>query len=143
VFKPFETYEFTLKSDPSLGAVSIRTDKQKKVEVVRDSKLIRLDIPLVNGPFVVDVTGSATTLFRREVWKTSMVDSNYGVGLWDYDLCMQLRSRGWKLALLTDPNLVAHNDGGGSKEYLEGRYNKEVVANSFTRFQSKWGISAR
>ena len=85
--------------------------------------------------------GSATSVYRREVFDTCEYDKKYTIGCGDYDLCMQIDKAGWKIGVLNIPELKSlNNNKGNTQEYRKMRYNKAVTKLSTTRFNEKWGI---
>jgi GT2 family glycosyltransferase len=88
-----------------------------------------------------EMMGSATTLYRREVFDTCEYDKDYQIGLGDFDLCMQMAESGWKLGIMNIKELNSLNDWDPkAKDYIRERYNRPVIAYSKQRFRWKWGI---
>lgn len=88
-----------------------------------------------------DMIGSATSVYRREVFDECEYDKEYTIGCGDYDLCMQIRQAGWKIGVLNTVELKSLNDNkGNSKEYRQMRYNRSIIVKSVDRFKKKWGI---
>lgn len=96
----------------------------------------------ITQPFVdADMIGSATSVYRREIFKTCEYDKEYTIGCGDYDLCMQIRQSGWKIGVLNVPQLKSLNDNkANTKEYRQMRYNRKTIDKSVILFKKKWGL---
>jgi GT2 family glycosyltransferase len=108
-----------------------------------DDKVVKYDITPAAEPLLVDFLGSATMMFRKEILEKCSIDTTYFVGLWDYDLSMQMRKAGWKLSTIALDAFRAQNNGGGPPEYKAVRYNQAEVSKSCVHFEKKWGLSVR
>lgn len=101
----------------------------------------RIPFKAVPGGIVpTDLMGSATMILRKEVFDSASVDPEYKVGLWDYDLCMQMIKAGGKLGILSAKKPVL-NLAYGSKEYKNSRHNQDEIEKSKILFHKKWGFS--
>jgi len=132
-----------LEGVDTLGAVSSTFEGQKYLKTLGKDYVVRIPLNIPEQFVKTSFVGSASTLFRREVFKTCEIDKNYKVGLWDYDLCMQMEGSGWKAITLTSGNLSIRNLGGGSVEYKADRYNRKTIKESHQLFESKWKLDIR
>jgi hypothetical protein len=130
-----------LEDDPELGAVDMWVHPNLNAWFIGKERMIYKQ-PKVPFGFV-DGMGSASMVVRREVFETCNYDPNYYIGWADLDLCMQMRSNGWKLGILALPDYKAINyKTRGTEEYkkyAQYRHDTQHVGNSAVRFQSKWG----
>ena len=128
-----------LKSRPKLGAVASWCSPGYAAWNIVGKNLLNRH---PRSPFdYVDACGSATTIMRSKVFENCDLDKGYYVGWGDFDLCMQLRKQGWKIAILALPDLKAVNNvAGDPAEYRKVRYNSKHAANSAARFFNKWRI---
>lgn len=129
-----------LEQSKEHGAASLAHTRMREEAYIKGGSLCYTKFS-TQGESVKDVQlmGSATMVIRDDVWGACQVDSGYYIGLWDYDLCMQMRQEGWKLAIITLNRLLAVNDGGGPPDYTDVRHNKETINDSKLRFKEKWG----
>lgn len=92
----------------------------------------------------VDLIGAASMMMRKEVaLLPGVIDPSYVIGTWDFDMCLNVRKAGWKIATLCDPAHIAIND----KTYRSQTYIKEKVRNPIRLrglkiFEQKWGFSS-
>lgn len=130
-----------LEKNAELGAVSLGHTKMRgRVDAVKGKKIQKVKLPVpCDGLHLVDIMGSATMVLRREVFDDCTIDPKYVIGLWDYDLCAQMRKVGWEIGILYDRKFLAVNDSGGPVEYTRERYNKTVIRRSMARLRQKWG----
>lgn len=128
-----------LEDNPKLGAVDLYCLPNLNAwEIGQKTMLFR---PPRLGLDYVDGMGSATMVMRREVFDECDLDSGYFVGWGDIDFCMQMRSAGWELAILTINGYTAFNDNkDNSKMYQKVRYNEKYARRSSVRFKEKWGL---
>ena len=71
--------------------------------------------------------------------KSVCIDKRYIIGCADIDLGMQMTKAGWECAMLTIPDWYAINYKGGSRQYVDTRYNMTIVNKSIKLFKKKWG----
>jgi len=87
-----------------------------------------------------EMMGSATTIYRRDVFDTCEYDKGYTIGLGDFDLCRQML-KNWKLGIINIPELNSLNDwDADAKSYIKERYNQPTIMKSRERFLKKWGF---
>lgn len=135
----YEAKVSLLKSRPKLGAVASWCSPGYAAWNIVGKNLLNRP---PRSPFdYVNACGSATTIMRSSVFENCDYDKGYVVGWGDFDLCMQLRKQGWRIAILALPELKAVNwVAGDPPEYRQTRYNSNHAANSAARFLKKWGI---
>ena len=135
-----------LEQNKDFGAVSLgHTRSKRKLRIInKKNRLSEVILSSGNkGVFEVAVMGSASMIVRRSVFNDCSIDDKYHIGMWDFDLNMQMRKRGWRQGVMYDRALLAINDTQGStNEYRESRYNKKHVRDSINRFQRKWKVGA-
>ena len=97
--------------------------------------------PLKKGFIYVDAIGSATQITRKEVFDTCDLDTDYQIGMADFDFCMQMYEANWKIASIHIPELQAVNNAfKETVRYKQGRANKEIILKSKKRFLQKWNV---
>jgi len=137
----FELLIAFLETHKKYGAASIWHTKLNNTTQVVNGKLKSIPLKVTDQKiFDLQVMGSATMITRMDLFKNQKIaiDPDYVLGLWDYDLCLQIKMAGYALAMITSPNAMAHNDSGGSDEYKGGRYNREIIKKSVKYFEKKW-----
>lgn len=100
---------------------------------------ITLDPPKVVD---IDLCGACCTLMRSEVAKVpDIIDTEYYLGTWDIDLCMNIKNLGFKLATLCDKRYIAYNDiSQRTEEYLAIKGPITIRFEGIERFKKKWRI---
>lgn len=137
----FPTMASLMEVQKELGCLSMWCTPRYESWTIQGDRLLPRPVkgPLDTSP---DAMGSATCMFRRKVFDTCEYDSGYYIGWADFDLCMQMKKNGWKLAILGHKDFVAENRvKNNPKEYTEVRSNRQHNLNSKARFKSKWGIN--
>jgi GT2 family glycosyltransferase len=131
-----------LEDDRSLGALGVYhknigyvIDRGTKFE---DDKVKNLKLSY--GLNEVDILGSGHSVIRTKALKDTQIDEKYFVGLWDWDMFMQMREVGWKFKTLMVPPLIVINDKGGSPEYKKARRSGVERNIIVTHFKSKWNL---
>lgn len=130
-----------LDEDQSLGMAGIRY-KERVYRLDSTIKPTMLTPKVAKVPVeYVDSTGSASAFIRREVFNHCSIDPTYKIGQWDLDLCLQIRSVGWRIAnYRAFKNMKAINDWGGCREYKKARLNMKKIRRSVTHMKSKWKL---
>ena len=92
----------------------------------------------------VDLIGAGSMFMRREVaLLPNLIDTKYDIGSWDFDLCMNVKKTGWKIATLVNKDLVAINDKTyRARGYKAGRYYNRLKVEGTKLFENKWGFSS-
>lgn len=92
----------------------------------------------------VDLIGAGSMMMKREVaLMPDIMDTNYSIGTWDFDLCMNVRKAGWKIATICDKGLIALNDKTyRARGYKAGRYYNALKLKGLKIFEEKWGFSS-
>jgi len=126
------------------GMVDIMHNQLLYHRTVKGTKVICTPVDSITEPYVdVDLIGGTSQLIRQEVALIpNIIDIRYFIGSWDFDLSMNVRAHGWKIATLTDRTLLANNDREGrTDEYKNSKLNNEVIQRGRRLFESKWGFS--
>jgi ADP-heptose:LPS heptosyltransferase/glycosyltransferase involved in cell wall biosynthesis len=133
-----------LEDHPKLGALGLYhknigyvIDHYTKVEGGK-VKNLRLNYGLNS----VDILGSGHSVIKSEALKETQIDEEYFVGLWDWDMFMQMRKAGWKFKTLMVPPLIVMNDKGGSKEYKKARRSGVERNIIIPHFKKKWNLAS-
>jgi len=94
------------------------------------------------GIIPVDLIGAASLLMRREVALIpNIIDTNYHLGVWDFDLCMNVKRANWKIGTLSDKRYIAINDKTARNlQYLKEKVRNPIRINGIKRFRKKWGF---
>ena len=93
---------------------------------------------------VGDVVGSGHSLYKRAVFENGVFpDDKYFMGLVDYDMCLQMHTKGFCCALLTTKRAEKIKKGCYSEAYRKIRRNKAELWRSAGIFQDKWGFVLR
>jgi len=92
----------------------------------------------------VDLIGAGSMFMRREVALIpNLIDTNYDIGTWDFDLCMNVKKTDWKIATLCDKSLIALNDKTYRfRGYKSGKYYNSLKVKGAKIFEKKWGFSS-
>ena len=92
----------------------------------------------------IDLCGACSTLIRSEIAQVpNIIDTNYYLGTWDIDLCMNIKKLGLKLATICDKRYIAHNDTScRTKEYLKVKGPIPIRLKGIYRFMDKWNITS-
>lgn len=100
----------------------------------------------LNPPKVVDIDlcGACCTLMKSEVAKVpDIIDTEYYLGTWDIDLCMNIRKLGLKLATICDKRYIAYNDAScRTREYQKVKGLIPIRLKGIHRFMDKWSIAS-
>ena len=92
----------------------------------------------------IDLCGACSTLIRSVVAEEpNIIDTNYYIGTWDIDLCMNIRKLGLKLATICDKRYTAYNDTSyRTKEYQKIKGPVPIRLKGIFRFMDKWNITS-
>ena len=92
----------------------------------------------------VDLIGAASLFMRREVaLLPNLIDPSYSIGTWDFDMCLNIKNAGWKIATIVDKSLIALNDKTHRfRGYKAGRVNNRLRVEGTKIFERKWGFSS-
>jgi GT2 family glycosyltransferase len=92
----------------------------------------------------VDLIGAASMMMRQKVALIpNIIDTNYFIGTWDFDLCMNVRKAEWKIATLCDKRFIAINDKTyRSRKYLNEKVRNPIRLRGLRIFEHKWGFSS-
>jgi GT2 family glycosyltransferase len=90
----------------------------------------------------VDILGSGHSIIRSDALRDTEIDAEYFVGLWDWDMFMQMREAGWKFKTLMVSPLVVVNDKGGSPEYKRARRSGVERNIIIPHFKKKWNLTS-
>jgi len=133
-----------LESHPDFGMVDVMHSQLDYHRTLNGTKVICTPVDSVTGDFVeVDLIGGTSQLIRQEVALIpNIIDIRYFIGSWDFDFSMNVRKAGWKIATLTDRNLIALNDRTmRSENYKKSKLNNDILQVGRKLFESKWGFS--
>jgi len=133
-----------LESHPDFGMVDVMHSQLAYHRTLNGTKVICTPVDSVTGDFVeVDLIGGTSQLIRQEVALIpNIIDIRYFIGSWDFDFSMNVRKAGWKIATLTDRNLIAFNDRTmRSENYKKSKLNNDIIQVGRKLFESKWGFS--
>jgi len=133
-----------LESHPDFGMVDVMHSQLTYHRTLNGTKVICTPVDSVTGDFVeVDLIGGTSQLIRQEVALIpNIIDIRYFIGSWDFDFSMNVRKAGWKIATLTDRNLIALNDRTmRSENYKKSKLNNDIIQVGRKLFESKWGFS--
>lgn len=135
-----------LQAHPEFGMVDVMHNQLIYHRTVNGTKVICTPVETVKEPFTeVDLIGGTSQLIRQEIALIpDIIDIRYFIGSWDFDFSMNVRKAGWKIATLTNQNLIAFNDRearGQSPKYKLSKNNKEQIEKGRRLFESKWGFS--
>ena len=92
----------------------------------------------------IDLCGACSTLIRSEIAQIpNIIDTDYYLGTWDIDLCMNIKNLGLKIATICDKRYIAHNDTSyRTKEYLKIKGPIPLRLEGIYRFMNKWKINS-
>jgi len=92
----------------------------------------------------VDLIGAASLLMRKEVaLLPNLIDLSYSIGTWDFDMCLNIKNAGWKIATVVDKGLIAINDKTYRfRGYKAGRIYNRLRIEGTKVFERKWGFSS-
>lgn len=134
-----------LKNNKSYGIVDLAHNYLRWHRRVNGTEVSCLPVSFDPPQFVdVDLIGAASMLIRSGIIQNNdLIDTNYDLGAWDFDLCMNVRKLGWSIATLCDKRYIAIND----KTYRTSRYLREKVRNpirlkGLKLFKEKWGFDS-
>jgi GT2 family glycosyltransferase len=133
-----------LQTHPEFGMVDVMHNQLVYHRTVDGTKVICTSIETIKEDFAeVDLIGGTSQLIRQEVALIpDIIDIRYFIGSWDFDFAMNVRAAGWKIATLTDRNLIAFNDKSmRSDKYTTSKSNNEVIQRGRRLFEAKWGFS--
>ena len=133
-----------LETHPEFGMVDVMHNQLVYHRTIDGTKVICTSIETIREEFAeVDLIGGTSQLIRQEVALIpNIIDIRYFIGSWDFDFSMNVRKSGWKIATLTNRELIAFNDKSmrGDK-YTKSKLNNEVIERGRRLFESKWGFS--
>lgn len=140
----FYTLAALLEHKPEYGVISTWCDPNY-TRVIKNPTGKGLAVKqFTQGFHDVECLGSATAMWRREVFDTCRYDQNYYIGWADFDLCIQLSKNNWKKGVLCLNYLKAHNNKkANTKEYTKIRYDINHSKQSEVYFNKKWGFGWR
>lgn len=138
-----ELYNFLTNPDNSdYGIVNLIHNRQTKINVIEGNSYKRIPVDLTKREIIYNIAlmGSASMLLRREIALTpNIIDSRYIIGVWDYDFCLNVRGKGWKLATISDPNLIAINDKTYvTQPYQRVRHQSAAIRAGLGLYYQKW-----
>lgn len=92
----------------------------------------------------VDLIGAASIMMRQEVALIpDLIDASYHIGTWDFDMCLNVKCEGWKIATLCDKQFIAINDKTyRDTRYLAGKVRNKVRLRGLELFEQKWNFSS-
>lgn len=92
----------------------------------------------------VDLIGAASIMMRKEVaLLPNLIDTNYHIGTWDFDMCLNVKQAGWKIATIVDEELIAINDKTyRNPRYMAGKVYNRIRLEGTKLFEQKWGFSS-
>lgn len=92
----------------------------------------------------VDLIGAGSMLMRKEVaLLPNLIDLQYDIGTWDFDLCLNVKNAGWKIATVVDKGLIAINDKTyRQRGYKAGKIINKLKVDGLKIFEQKWGFSS-
>jgi GT2 family glycosyltransferase len=139
----FQALASMLEDKPEYGVVSLWCDPSYSKIVLEEKPKPRLKVLGFNQGFH-DVTclGSATAMWRREIFDKCKYDQNYVIGWADFDLTLQIHYAGWKLGVLCLNYLKPLNDKGkNTPSYNKVRHNIIPANQGKKYFKNKWGFT--
>lgn len=135
-----ESQIYLLEQMPEYGMISSTCNPNYPIKIFKDGKIHTIKNSNFND---ADLIGSATSVYKKEIFDTCEYDKEYTIGCGDYDLCMQIRKT-WKIGVIDIPELKSLNDAKNSGHmYFKERFNKSVIQKSVNRFNKKWGFNIR
>lgn len=139
----FQSLAAMLDDNPEYGVISTWCEPSytKVVLVEKPKKYLRVK-HFTKGFHDVTCLGSATAMWRREVFDKCKYDQNYVIGWADFDLTLQIHYAGWKLGVLCLNELKPLNDRGrSSQSYNKVRHNTVPANQGKAYFKKKWGFT--
>lgn len=140
----FEAELKFLEDHPDFGMVDVMHNQLVYHRTLNGTQVICTSRESIVGDFAeVDLIGGTSQLIRKEVALIpNIIDTRYFIGSWDFDFSMNVRKAGWKIATLTNKNLMAVNDKTmRSNKYNKSKLNNELIHQGRRLFESKWGFS--
>jgi len=140
----FQTLAAILDSKPEYGVTSMWCyPGYSNVTIVEQpNKHLFINPRFEVGFHDVHALGAATSMWRREVFDTCKYDTNYYLGWADYDITYNAYVMGWKLGVLTIPELKAFNDKiNNDPSYDKVRFDNRPADAGKEYFKEKWGFS--
>ncbi len=140
--------QYAFLNDPANSAyvlVDLVHNYLKWHRKVVDKKVICFPVDFETQHIVdVDMIGGASNLIRTNIAKLpNIIDPNYFIGTWDFDMALNIRKLGWKVATLVDKRFIAINDKTErTAEYLHGKVANPIRAKGRRYFERKWGFSS-
>lgn len=138
----YEVLMGLIDMDEKLGVVGCWCKPAYPAWHIEDKTLVGRKITKFPVEYV-DALGSATMLMKKEVLDTCAWEKRMVVGWADLEFCMQIRNQGWKLAILSNNEVVAQNNYVGDEVYDATRRNKNIHDASKKVFVEKWGMDIR
>jgi GT2 family glycosyltransferase len=117
---------------------------QTQGRVIQNGKIqysddgLSLDNNAINAQNYKDLLPGGCTLYRKEAFDISCLDSRFFIGYEDLDFFMQLRNQGYKL-LNCPKSVVNHFPDVEKNDYYEVRRNRKHLDRSKKIFIKKWG----
>jgi hypothetical protein len=137
-------YNF-LEENPEYGMVDLVHNYFRWHRTINGTDVICTPVNL-NGPRIVDVDliGAASILMRKEIAiLPDLIDKRYYLGTWDFDMCLNVKQAGWKIATIQDKNLIAINDKTHrTSEYKQRKVYHPIRLRGLKLFEQKWGFSS-
>jgi len=144
-YKSIDTLYDFLSTHREYGVVDLPNDKTKWHRTLNGREVICTPIDYSTPHFVdIDLTGGSALLMKKEVAQSpNIIDTEYFVGTWDFDMAMNIRKKGWKIATWVDKNLISINDHSArTPMYHRAKVANPVRLEGLKRFQNKWGFSS-
>jgi GT2 family glycosyltransferase len=137
-------YNFlTDEENSNYGIVNLVHNRQSKHNVVKGKSYERVPVNPTEHKVIYNIAlmGSASMLVRKEIaLLPNIIDDRYIVGIWDYDFCLNVREKGWKLATISDMNLIATNDKSYvNQTYRAARHQPAAIRAGLELYYQKWG----
>lgn len=136
-------YEF-LKNNPSYGMVDLAHNYLKWHRRVHGTEVECTPADFSQRVVDVDLIGAASILMRKEVaLLPNLIDTRYFIGTWDFDMCLNVRSQGWRIATICDKSLIAiNNKTSRTNEYRAKKVFHPIRLKGLKLFEHKWGFSS-
>jgi len=136
-------YNFIKKpQNASYGVVNLVHNHMKYHRLLNNGKVIYQ--PLRGNDKIVDVhlVGAASLMMRCEVATLpDLIDTEYNLGVWDIDMCMNITAHGWKIGTLDSDKFPCFNDHSHrTTEYNASKNNPVLRSEGINRFISKHGF---
>jgi len=140
--------EFEFLTNPknsTYGMVDVVFNELLYHRRVKGTKVICTPVNYNTSPHIVDIdlTGGTSILIRTKVASIpKIIDTRYCIGSWDFDMSMNVRKAGWKIATIVDKDLIANNDHSSRTEnYIKDKTKNPIIQQGRELFESKWGFS--